>query len=306
MNNWPQSESCALCQFRRHLLAIGSSVFLSTVAASALATVNCNGAIGPFYVNVPRSVTIGYNTFSRGNASYTIAWGDGTVSTGSLLFGDPFVIRTHTYSAPATGISISLQFLNGGSCNTNALNVLAGPPPPSPPPPAPPAPSPPPVPPLVLPSGDVAVEYYYADWDAYFVTALPSEVTTLDWNSFNGTWKRTGEQFNVYPLADAPASTSTVWRFFSTSFSPKSSHFYTANVAEYNALLNNPDWQLEGPVFKVRMPAGDGTCPEGSIPVYRMYNNGIGGAPNHRFTPDVNAYVHMLASGWINVRRPPL
>ena len=37
-----------------------------------------------------------------------------------------------------------------------------------------------------------------------------------------------GNSSNVYPLAGAPASSSTVWRFFSTIFAPKSSHFYTA------------------------------------------------------------------------------
>ncbi len=154
--------------------------------------------------------------------------------------------------------------------------------------------------PLTSASGSIvpAIEYYYAAWNMYFVTAIPDEISKLDAGVFVG-WERTGYQFNVYAITGAPSSASTVYRFFSTTFAPKSSHFYTANVAEYNTLLTNPNWQLEGPVFNTPMPALDGTCPVGSIPIYRMYNNGMGGAPNHRFTTDVNVRAQMLGSGWI-------
>jgi hypothetical protein len=143
-----------------------------------------------------------------------------------------------------------------------------------------------------------AVEYYYPPWNMYFVTAIAAEIAALDNGTFPG-WQRTGLQFNVYPLAGAPASSFTVWRFFSTIFDPKSAHFYTANVVEYNALVNGFGWQLEGPVFATPMPAGDGSCPFGSIPIYRLYNNGMGGAPNHRFTTDINVRGLMIGAGWI-------
>jgi hypothetical protein len=151
-----------------------------------------------------------------------------------------------------------------------------------------------PPPPAVLP----AVEYYYAAWNFYFVTAIPQEITALDGGAFGGVWLRTGQQFNVYSSANAPAGAATVWRFFSTTFAPKSSHFYTGIMTEYNNLLTNPNWQLEGAVFSTPMPAADGTCPAGSIPIYRLYNNNMGGAPNHRFTTDPNVRAQMIAAGW--------
>jgi uncharacterized membrane protein len=144
-----------------------------------------------------------------------------------------------------------------------------------------------------------AVEYYYSAWNFYFVTADPIEIAVLDGGGFGGVWQRTGQRFNVYPLVGAPASSSTVWRFFTTSFAPKSSHFYTAIVAEYDALVKGVGWQLEGPVFSTPVPASDGTCPASTIPVYRVYNNGMAGAPNHRFTTDINIRAQMLAAGWI-------
>lgn len=143
-----------------------------------------------------------------------------------------------------------------------------------------------------------AVEYYYAAWDMYFVTAIPDEIAKLDAGVFPG-WVRTGLGFNVHPTANAPVSAPPVWRFFSTTFDPKSSHFYTANVTEYGGLLANPAWQLEGPVFSVPLPAADGSCDSGSTPIYRLYNNGMGSAPNHRFTSDAGERARMVAAGWI-------
>jgi hypothetical protein len=146
-----------------------------------------------------------------------------------------------------------------------------------------------------------AVEYYYAAWNMYFVTAIPQEIAVLDGGAFGGVWKRTGQQFNVYSTTatrSAPAGATPVWRFFSTTFAPKSSHFYTGIGAEYNSLLANPNWELEGPVFNTPMPDADGTCPAGSIPIYRLYNQNMGGAPNHRFTTDPNVVSQMIFAGW--------
>jgi len=52
-------------------------------------------------------------------------------------------------------------------------------------------------------------------------------------------------------------------------------------------------------VFSAPLPAHNGECPAGTIPVYRLYNNGVGGAPNHRLITDANEFAQMLADGWI-------
>jgi hypothetical protein len=46
------------------------------------------------------------------------------------------------------------------------------------------------------------------------------------------------------------------------------------------------------------LPNADGTCPAGTIPVYRMFNNGMGGAPNHRFTTDLTVRQQMIDAGY--------
>jgi len=129
------------------------------------------------------------------------------------------------------------------------------------------------------------VEYFHAGMGHYFVTADPAEIAALDGGAFGGAWTRTGKSFMTH--AHPAAGTVPVCRFFSTSFAPKSSHFYTADAAECAGLKQNPDWQFENIAFHVPVPDASGACQALTDPVYRMYNNGQTGAPNHRFTTDL-------------------
>jgi hypothetical protein len=141
------------------------------------------------------------------------------------------------------------------------------------------------------------VEYYHAGFDHYFITANPDEIAALDRGAIAG-WTRTGFEFRANA---APASgTSPVCRFFSTAFAPQSSHFYTPFASECAAVQTNPDWSLEsGAAFYIAVPASDGSCAAGLMPVYRLYNNGRGGAPNHRYTTDVFVRAQMVGQGWV-------
>ena len=162
------------------------------------------------------------------------------------------------------------------------------------------------------PSGAVvAVEYYYADWNYYFETAFPDEIAGLDGGAFGGVWRRTGQTFYVWlsvvtasaaildpqPSAVNPLAVPTC-RFFSTTFAPKSSHFYTPFEAECEFVKTNPNWQFESIAFYIAL-AVDGVCPDGTIALYRLYNNGMGGAPNHRYTTDPTIFNNMQAAGWV-------
>ena len=140
------------------------------------------------------------------------------------------------------------------------------------------------------------VEYHHAGWDHYFVTGDPDEITKLDNGTFVG-WVRTGQQFNAYSSGEPFGS--SVCRFFSTSFGPRSSHFYTPFPTECTIVSDNPDWSFEGVVFDIPVPDADGICTTGMQPIYRMYNNGQGGAPNHRYTTDSDVRSQMLEQGWI-------
>ena len=142
-----------------------------------------------------------------------------------------------------------------------------------------------------------AVEYYYAAWNFYFFTAFPDEIAALDGGAFGGVWKRTGETFSVW--SDASGGGLSTCRFFSVGFDPRSSHFYTPNAAECAGLMSDPHWEFESIAFYLELPDANGNCPPGTLVLYRLYNDGMGGAPNHRFTTSLVIFHQMLAAGWI-------
>jgi hypothetical protein len=140
-----------------------------------------------------------------------------------------------------------------------------------------------------------AVEYYHAEFDHYFFTAIPDEISKLDSGLFGG-WARTGRTFGIWN--SDTGGLAAVCRFFSTAFGSKSSHFYTPLSNECAIVRNNPDWQYEGIVAYLILPSANGTCAMG-LPLYRLYNDGMGGAPNHRYTTSLTVRAAMIAAGWI-------
>lgn len=142
----------------------------------------------------------------------------------------------------------------------------------------------------------LAVEFYHAGFKHYFMSADAGEIGKLDNGTFPG-WTRTGESFNVFTTASSTAT--PVCRFFTVAFPPTSSHFYAPRGLGCEGTLANGQWQYEGDVFKVPLPDVAGSCPAGAIPVYRLYNNGQGGAPNHRFTTSAATRAAMIAQGFI-------
>jgi hypothetical protein len=156
--------------------------------------------------------------------------------------------------------------------------------------------APPPPPPGPTGATTTIVEYVHAGFGHYFITGFAADMEALDSGRIAG-WARTGKSFKAYVAAEPMLS--TVCRFFTTSFAPKSSHFYTAMAAECAGLRDGSrDWLYEGDAFHVPMPDASGACPSGSSPVFRVYNNGQGGAPNHRYTADAAVRAAMISAGW--------
>ncbi|MFO1306631.1 MAG: metallophosphoesterase [Burkholderiales bacterium] len=146
-------------------------------------------------------------------------------------------------------------------------------------------------------ASSIAVEYYHAGYGHYFVTASVAEIAALDAGTPSG-WSRTGESFGVFDRGTGGAS--AVCRFWSGQrFAPKSSHFYTPFANECATVKQNADWVYEGDVFAWALPDATGACQSGTQPLYRLYNDGKSGAPNHRYTTQAAVRTQMLAQGWI-------
>lgn len=140
-----------------------------------------------------------------------------------------------------------------------------------------------------------AVEYYHAGFGHYFTTAQTDEIVGLDGGAYGGAWVRTGYTFGVWTSG---SGLFDVCRFFQVYFAPKSSHFYTPLDYECAGLIASSFvWDYEKIAYKVKLPSG-GVCPAGSIKLYRLYNNGMSGAPNHRYTTSLTVRSQMIAAGW--------
>jgi DNA-binding beta-propeller fold protein YncE len=143
----------------------------------------------------------------------------------------------------------------------------------------------------------VAKEFYHAAFDHYFLTSSAIEIDALNAGLFDG-WAPTGQTVSVFPQA-AGSGSVPVCRYFSAAFAPKSSHFYGLRGGDCEAVPNFFGWEYEGDVFFAARPNASGQCPAGAMPLYRVYNDGMGGAPAHRFTTSLATHQTMIAAGWI-------
>ncbi|HEX8013504.1 MAG TPA: peptidoglycan DD-metalloendopeptidase family protein [Casimicrobiaceae bacterium] len=139
------------------------------------------------------------------------------------------------------------------------------------------------------------VEYYAASLDHYFMTGFVDEEAALDAGTPIAGWKRTGGSFPAYS-ATGPGL-STVCRFFGTPGLGVNSHFYTAFDFECAAVKQLAGWIFEANAFYIA--ANVSQCPASTRPVFRLYNNGMGGEPNHRYTTSWPIIDAMQTEGWL-------
>jgi mono/diheme cytochrome c family protein len=146
----------------------------------------------------------------------------------------------------------------------------------------------------------VAVEYYHAGLDHYFTTAIPAEIGALDTGTGAAGWVRTGGSFHVWrSVAEAPADASPVCRvYLPPAFG--NSHFYSASPPECaDVRARFPAFVVESDeVMAVHLPdAATGACPDGMVPVYRVWN--MRADTNHRFTIDRDLRAKMIGRGFV-------
>jgi hypothetical protein len=250
-------------------ISFGSQTVATTSAASTVTVTNIGGTT----VSVSSASSSNPSEFSIASSTCTTVGAGGSCSLGV------------TFRPGATGArSGSISIVSSGVGSPQAIAVsgtgaTAG--------------SSPTVP---------VVEYYNPVFDHYFITSVPAEVTLLNARQppFQD-WVPTGLTFKGYANATAPPGSVAICRFFNSTFAPKSSHFYAPHGLGCEATIASfPDWKLEDDkLFNAQLPDASGACPAGTIAVYRLYNNGMGGAPNHRFVTSLAERQNMLAKGFV-------
>lgn len=157
-----------------------------------------------------------------------------------------------------------------------------------------------------IPGTAIATEYYHKEFDHYFHTADEAETRVLEDGAFHDDWHRTFQFFRVWTTAGT--GRLPVSRFFSTQWGSKSSHFYTANADEREKLVSGtiPGWQLEADgLYYIALADAAGNCPADTSPLYRLFNDGQGGAPNHRLTTERPTRDAMVRQGWVSEGQGP-
>jgi hypothetical protein len=155
-----------------------------------------------------------------------------------------------------------------------------------------------------------AIEYYSPPLDHYFFTADGKEQQALDAGMIAGGWVRTGKSFSVgdYAFFDCQVvegKRHPVYRFTGEPNIGPDSHFFTVSQDECAVVRDRTEWHwiFEGSPFWASEPVA-GTCPAGyrlePQPLYRAYNNGKGGTPNHRYSTDQSVIDQMVAQGWVD------
>jgi hypothetical protein len=144
----------------------------------------------------------------------------------------------------------------------------------------------------------------------FFYSSDPAEQAAVDAGAA-GQFHRTGRQF-------VTGGTAPVCRFYGSVSPGPNSHFFTVDPGECNALkaaqiVPTPttvqQWNYARNEYlpTPATVAGDGTrsCPAGTAPLYRAYNNAftLGGTrnpwdSNHRFTPVQSDIAALVAQGW--------
>jgi hypothetical protein len=145
------------------------------------------------------------------------------------------------------------------------------------------------------PGTALAVEFYNAALDHYFITHIANEIGILDAGVTTRGWSRTGQSFNVYTAASG--TKSAVCRYYIPP-DKGDSHFYGRGSVECNATgLANPSFVNEDPqFFHVALPHV-GVCPAGTRNVYRVFSNRVDA--NHRYMVDAAIRDQMTGRGWI-------
>jgi hypothetical protein len=141
----------------------------------------------------------------------------------------------------------------------------------------------------------LAVEYYHAGLDHYFISSLLPDIAALGSGRLTG-WMPTSNAIGVY--AQGVPGVNPVCRFYIPP--PRGdSHFYSASPAECaETQAKFPFFDFESPnVFYMALPDMSGACPAATVPVYRVWNNRADS--NHRYMLSVEIRDQMVARGGV-------
>ncbi len=147
-----------------------------------------------------------------------------------------------------------------------------------------------------VPPAQPVYAFYHLGIQHYFITASAAQRDFLLQNNLG--WIIVDDGFKAWPAdGPAPVAAKPVCRLYSPV---ANTHFFSADAAVCDSLKQQTGtWIDEGIAFRALVPTA-GTCPSGTLPVWRLYNNRFAQLDsNHRYVTSQDTYRHMIANGWI-------
>jgi len=141
----------------------------------------------------------------------------------------------------------------------------------------------------------IAVEYFDADAGLFFHTADATEKRLVDDGIYGQEWQRSESYFRVWT---SPAEGRVAMcRFFDFADHPATPHLYVYGDDCASARASGT-WSFQTIAYYVAEPT-NGTCPEGTDALFRMYQPGKSGGPSYRYTTEPAARAELIARGGI-------
>jgi hypothetical protein len=151
----------------------------------------------------------------------------------------------------------------------------------------------------------LAVEYYHAVLDHFFVSSLAPDIDSLDSGRATG-WARTTQTYKVMPIASGtpPAAFGPVCRFYIPP-AKGDSHFFSAAAVECADVLQrsttDPNYagyvhETPSAYFAVLPNQVTGDCPASLQPLFRLWNQRVDS--NHRYTVSPATRTEMIGRGF--------
>jgi hypothetical protein len=140
------------------------------------------------------------------------------------------------------------------------------------------------------------IEYFHTGFGHYFMTADPTRSRARR--------RRLRRRVHAHRPdvhgARRPAAARSRCAASSPSRSREELALLHGRHARMRGAQAQPNWQYEKLAFSIPLPKA-GICPTDTVPVYRLYNNGMTGAPNHRFTTSLAIHDDFVQNrGWVS------
>jgi len=159
----------------------------------------------------------------------------------------------------------------------------------------------------------LAVEFFHAGLDHYFLSSLAPDIDSLDSGRAVG-WVRTGETFKVMPVGGGapPVVYNPVCRFLIPP-DKGDSHFFSASADECATVLaltaTNPNFagyvhETPSAFFAALPDQVTGACPGTLRPLYRLWNGRVDS--NHRYTVSTAIRTQMIGRSYVPEGYGPL